>query len=149
MDKTRFRILLNCLRLAVKESINERTGGGVTNTDNCCYCTVLYCTVLHCTVLYCTVLYCTVLYCTVLYCTALHCTVLYCTVLYCTVLYCTALYCTVLYCTVLYCTVLYCNQVTFSCQLGIAGHVFLWANSIARAQHLFLVCFMFSTFPLL
>jgi len=39
VGKTRFRILLNCLRLAVKESINERTGGGVTNTDNCCYCT--------------------------------------------------------------------------------------------------------------
>ena len=75
VGKTRFRILLNCLRLAVKESINERTGGGVTNTDNCCYCTVLYCTVLHCTVLYCTVLYCTVLYCTVLYCTVLYCTV--------------------------------------------------------------------------
>ena len=34
VGKTRFRILLNCLRLAVKEYINERTGGGVTNTDN-------------------------------------------------------------------------------------------------------------------
>jgi hypothetical protein len=37
VGKPRFRILLNCLRLAVKESITERTGGGVTNTDN--YCT--------------------------------------------------------------------------------------------------------------